>query len=588
MKSVITKCILLITSIFLSSANTFADDKYKISWELENPFKFFTDSNDSNDMKNIYDNVEANSAKNENSKGLAFERALQSNKWKNGKYIKQGWATHFAINKYSNTCWDQKTMSYKDEYIHPYKHNIKFKLNTPNNEMCSWYVDGKKEFSDTLCSQEKIFPLQYTPQSKHIVEAFINDGAQKVSETIIIEDVLIVGLGDSYASGEGNPDIPIKRDNMTPNKDMIWVKNRYLPRKEKDNNATWLDRRAHRSLYSYQFKTALQYALENPQKAVTFVSFSSSGAVADHIMTERKPAVEHLKRIEPRYDENRFVSGVPLVNKEMDRTSYIRQQITLLKNTIGERKADVLLLSIGGNDIGFAKYVMNVMHASPMNIGSKKPTEKTKYKVDSILFDKYYRLDNELKKYLKENDSRRIILTAYPDVLKDENQTLCKGDRREFIVPFGVSEKRKNDINDTEEYLIKPLYEIQKNLAGELGWSFVDGHRVKYDKHGFCAKNFNSSNKANEQFVMPYKLHEDDKKWISFQPEEYKPYASKQRWVNLPVDSILTINRTQNWAGLRTDFGFTDESSGIFHPTAEGLAVEADENLNLIYEKFGK
>ena len=38
------------------------------------------------------------------------------------------------------------------------------------------------------------------------------DGETPIATDIQVKDLLIVGLGDSFASGEGNPDVPVRFD----------------------------------------------------------------------------------------------------------------------------------------------------------------------------------------------------------------------------------------------------------------------------------------------------------------------------------------------------------------------------------------
>ena len=102
-------------------------------------------------------------------------------------------------------------------------------------------------------------------------------------------------MGDSFASGEGNPDVPVRfsPDRTTdygfgPNNTPL---SGYPARigdwkdigdgKFIEENARWQDQACHRSLYSHQLRAALQLAIEDPHRAVTFVGFACSGAETD-------------------------------------------------------------------------------------------------------------------------------------------------------------------------------------------------------------------------------------------------------------------------------------------------------------------
>jgi len=125
------KNIFIVLMILVISVN--AKDNYQIQWEPENPFRFFKDKNIYWEMRKLYKNIKLNDNKYENSKGLAFERALQSNQWRIGKdYPKNGWAAYFGEDWNRKTYWNQNKMLYGNDnnkdcknYIDPKSHNIK-------------------------------------------------------------------------------------------------------------------------------------------------------------------------------------------------------------------------------------------------------------------------------------------------------------------------------------------------------------------------------------------------------------------------------------------------------------------------------
>ena len=102
-----------------------------------------------------------------------------------------------------------------------------------------------------------------------------------------ITDLFIVGMGDSFASGEGNPDVPVR---FSPDRaaDYDATLAGYPARigdwraigdkKFIEENARWQDQACHRSLYSHQLRAALQIAVEDPHRAVTYVGVACSGA----------------------------------------------------------------------------------------------------------------------------------------------------------------------------------------------------------------------------------------------------------------------------------------------------------------------
>ena len=74
--------------------------------------------------------------------------------------------------------------------------------------------------------------------------------------------------------------------------------------------------------------------------------------------------------------------------------------------------------------------------------------------------------------------------------------------------------------------------------------------------------------------------------WAPFNPADFKPYASRQRWFRTPNDAYLTAHFHATGTVLRQALSFNRLSwfqvllaatySGAFHPTAEGQAAIAD------------
>ncbi|MES9831144.1 MAG: hypothetical protein ABW139_02785 [Candidatus Thiodiazotropha sp. DIVDIV] len=594
----ITLSFIVLIKVFLS-VNVFASEKLEIQWELDNPFRFFTNPKITSDIRKHYISII-----NENNKGLSLERKLQD-EWftydENGdkqRFPTSGWAASIASDNYKDTCWNTRTNLYNldnklcENYINPKSHLINVWLNGGvKGDSCKWSYNLKNksiEIKEVDCT--KPIPID-VPYEGTVGSLYVNVSVNRnpsLTEKIEIKDIFVVGLGDSYGSGEGNPDIPVTFYNQRDNEDRLVVNNVILPRKDYINekkkymSATWMDRRCHRSLYSYQFKTALQLALDNPKQAVTFISFSCTGATTDNILSKPKSAAEYFNPIQPEYVSDTSKSP-DAYHKLVDRKISVLPQLELLDMTLGKsaRKIDILLLSTGGNDIGFAYYVLNVAAKNRfLRLPVKVPTQDTINDVYSIIDNNYRSFDKAIRKYLKNSDSKRIFLTAYPNILRDEHGKLCEGDNEIFDIPFGSIQHRKQRIRNTETNLLIPFYEIQKKTAHDLDWHLVDKHRDLYLKHGFCSKDHGLI--GNEQFIIPHKNNITDDWYPDFSQHTYRAYRKKQRWIQIPVDSVLMINRTQRtWLG-DFDLFFSDETSGIMHPSADGLSTTANANVEAI------
>ena len=137
--------------------------------------------------------------------------------------------------------------------------------------------------------------------------------------------------------------------------------------------------------------------------------------------------------------------------------------------------------------------------------------------------------------------------------------------------------------------------EVRKAMAASanLGWTYVDGFRADFRRHGLCASNGGG---AAEHLGFP-RLREGV--WTPFKPTQYQPYTPRQRWFRTPNDAFLAVNMhaeqisnfgancsplysgafkllaRRQWKPFQVFLAST--FGGAFHPTAEGQARIADE-----------
>jgi hypothetical protein len=190
--------------------------------------------------------------------------------------------------------------------------------------------------------------------------------------------------------------------------------------------------------------------------------------------------------------------------------------------------------------------------------------------------------------------ARRILLTPYPDIFRDQNGNTCRADRKEFDTPFGTDKERAARIDQLLLHIIPTLNDVQlRQVPAQLGWTVVtDKNMSRYSTHGFCAQNDQSLSETAEKFEMPMCSPKSKCKkgeWSSFRPRDYSAYETRGRWIRLPVDAKLTTDKVRIIANrIRVDMGFEDDSSNIMHPTSEGHAVTADANFEMIRKVEGK
>lgn len=127
------------------------------------------------------------------------------------------------------------------------------------------------------------------------------DAKPAATGQVLLKDYLIVGLGDSNGSGEGNP------------------------------GSFYYDR-CNRGTASYQFQTALYVEQQDPRSSVSFIHASCSGARIEHLV-------------------DRGYAGTRPANPPLD--PQIEQVSFLLSQTTPRRSIDAVLLSVGVNDLSF-------------------------------------------------------------------------------------------------------------------------------------------------------------------------------------------------------------------------------------------
>ena len=201
----------------------------------------------------------------------------------------------------------------KESYLTPIDHPIVVRLSgpVPVGATCAWsFDDGDGPQASTFdCTEPINSRVRYGRTTVASVDVSSSDGSQRVSTEIAVRDIFVAGLGDSIASGEGNPDRPIAladegfcfrsylgtaaaqyyrpsragykggRACEAPDLLPVWQR----------QSALWFNSACHRSLYSYQTRTALALAVQYPHIAVTYLPLACTGAtIADGLFGSQR------------------------------------------------------------------------------------------------------------------------------------------------------------------------------------------------------------------------------------------------------------------------------------------------------------
>ncbi|MGB3051249.1 MAG: PKD domain-containing protein [Polyangiales bacterium] len=362
----------------------------------------------------------------------------------------------------------------------------------------TWSIDGEQVGVETRCSG---FEYELPTEGEYSVSLVVEDSSGEEleqTEVIVVRDLLIFGLGDSYGSGEGSPDV----------------------QELDEGGVQWQNRRCHRSAQSGQVRAAQRIEDADPHTSVTFVHLACSGGRIHRAL------LEPYDGIEP--------DGDPLP-----------PQIDRVAQLAGDDEIDGLFVSIGGNDINFSSVVEACILGEVCHLGNpmidsllestaslacgfagsfedecKSYLDPDEINLDSLdartIFDigskaEYVDdldvhqdgLDDLPTNYddlgqaivgLLGMDPARVYLTEIPDVTRDEFGDLCAWPT-EIPGPFEIARiaaqqvpgVTKTEMEWASNYVLTELRSAMRAAANKNGWQFVEGVDSRFAGHGYCS-----------------------------------------------------------------------------------------------------
>ncbi len=582
----------------------------EIDWRLENSFRFFTDPKLTETHRATFESLTEDERR---EPILSAERALSE------RHGRDGWAAAML----DQTCWDpnrnRHTCAATPDYLHPRQHRIIAQIKgvpDPARVDCTWSTAPRRGRNTALtvpCDVSVKLDIPYPSGA----DVSVQIGGREIAKTLVaIEDVLVVGIGDSFGSGEGNPDVPVrlskgraadygdprKQPELTGYPTRVGDWRTIGDKLFTDANPRWLDQACHRSLYSHQLRVALQLAIENPKRAVTYASFACSGAeivrglflrYRGHEWVPTPPDLSQISAIaqEQCGPSNARDYDLPEAYHIGGKIPDLQGGLVLRKcDQEKSRRIDLLLVSIGGNDVGFSRLVANAVLADASTlrqlggwIGQVHGYAAAEAQL-ATLDDRYKSLNRALHNILhipwKEKD--RIVLVSYPALtLLDDGRSVCPDSRAGMTVAadFALSESKARDSMSAAQRLDR----IMQTSSYQHGWTYVDAHRKRFNGRSICAGWIRDAISTAEDLRLPRKINGT---WQPYNPADWRPYASRQRWFRTPNDAFLTghfhvsqsilqkaiPSKTMSWFQVL----LASLYSGAFHPTAEGQAAIAD------------
>jgi hypothetical protein len=678
-----------------------------VTWEVENRFRFYREPAVFQYYAKIAERTHKIIGGDFNKWILATERELQRLYYRDTERktmfpgIKRpdepdndwnGWASLTR----NMTCRDRSEfdlIEFPDcpDYVAPVSHTVLLKADgAASGAMCNWFIEvirtkrtddkeylwqrSRKRNEDLSgtprpCNEAPRADVPWSKDGSAYAKVSVAPvGGQRIEPiTIRVIDLLVIGMGDSFAAGVGNPDKPANisqqqgyglkypegsggfisaRPNIGDDDNRPVATERF-----RQAQSEWQDIRCFRSQYGPQFRAALHLSVLSKHVAVTFLDLACSGSrIMEGLLNE--------KRLDRGYR-----TGTPWPKSQIGLTSRMLcagkatrtvgsqlkaaataagcrnlkpNQICEYGNGDGEdaevlslyqnddidetsmeicgangkqrfvREIDAILLSIGGNDIGFAPMVADVIiddesaaekfirrlgkrngdiHSGEIGL-RRLALLKSKYDVlDRVLTDR-----NILP--LRDGPKKPIFLTAYPLPLDDAKGRLCgdhKDNLRDTNDALNISDVFSNfsrsDINVKDRRNETPLARLRSvmktacalNLR-RFAWFDGGGDAASIvanltDKAtGVCRDdtgNASPTSGAKEknfgwQYIGEIITHSRNHGFCAahgdetlgmprttasstsarWQPDldNMRPYAQRQRWVRTPNDAYVVTN----------------------------------------------
>jgi lysophospholipase L1-like esterase len=588
------------------------DAPMQISWEVRNRFRLFREERD---FLLHSDSAQGRSI-------LASEQALELQS--DGRGWARNTVNRLCIDLAGRVSEPCSRDGVKESYLTPVDHPVIVRLTgqIPVGATCAWSLDdgGGPRQSTFDCAEPVNFRARYGRPTVATVEVSSGSEApQRVATEIVVRDIFIAGLGDSIASGEGNPDRPIAlsdegfcfrsylgsagaqyyrpsragykggRACEAPDTLQAWQR----------QSALWFNSACHRSLYSYQTRTALALAVQYPHIAVTYLPLACTGATIPDGLFGGQRAREC-----PPTKSGGTCQGT--VNAQL---AELREAVAAAKKRQPDRKLDLILLSIGANDINFSGLVADVIVDTPTEralfrrSGVMGSVEDSRAAVARELPQSFVRLREALKPLV--GDMSHVVYVSYANPTLANGGAPCPGGRAGFDIhpSFNAEPQRLAYVSNyvENEFLpqLKALALCQSGVLcrdpGGDRMSFVDAHQAAFADHGFCARAENDPEFDRACFSAKGESFDPDIVTAANQPMrcgrsagEYRAYLPRARWIRDANDSYFAaMTYPQGLPSSNQPADIHDATWGILsalyggavHPSAEGHAAMADAAL---------
>jgi len=582
--------------------------------------------------------------------------------------------------RYSPVCERKYSWgSAKEDYILPDAHTVQIQIapdqltGVAGDCLWSWQPrkpGGKPETKKLACKDKLTIarvPYALDRASSGVsVAVKLPDGRELVDRDVVVEDLFIVALGDSFASGESNPDRPVQfsatremvydpkmlRDEVASTRGVEPVEGamgfglasaedqfnpKVLPKRYMDDEAAdriykpnspefqaafdkaaakWLSRDCHRSQYGYPFRVGIELALENRHRSITFASFTCSGAEISQGLFGEMDAREGFSdpagaKVRAQFDQLSDLLCRGGASARTQAASYTLPDFTFGSTQISTRRIseqwcppqlrkrpiDLVMMSIGGNDVGFGALAAYAMTESAADFAPIATWVGSSIRFGPQVARAYLGALDQRMKAVKDALAdgfgvapARVLQSSYEPIQFDETGALCGSQPTLGMDVHPGLKLDRGRLAETAEFLHELLDRLEcisstkgKSCPAGLatgagtGFTLVTDHIPEFTKRGMCARDPKRAFADGIDMRVP-RVPVGGQDFKPYSPAATLTYEHRWRLFRSPNDAFLAANTHREGTAVidLLQPAYAGLYSGAIHPTAEGHAIVAD------------
>jgi hypothetical protein len=572
--------------------------------------------------------------------------------------------------------------SAKEDYILPEAHTVQIQIaadhlaGVTGDCIWSWQArkpGGKPETKKLACKDKLTIarvPFSLDRASSGVsVAVKLPDGRELSERDVVVEDLFIVAMGDSFASGESNPDRPVQ---FSATRQMVYdpkmvrdevasrdldkkpalggmekgfglasaedqfnpkvLPKRYMDDEVADRNykanspefqaafdkaaAKWLSGDCHRSQYGYPFRVGIELALENRHRSITFASFTCSGAEISQGLFGEMDAREGFSdpagaKVRAQFDQLSDLICRGGASARTQAASYTLPDFTFGNPQINTRRVskmwcppqlrkrpvDLLMMSIGGNDVGFGALAAYAMTESASDFAPIAGWVGSSIRFSPQVARSYLSVLDVRMKAVKDALADgfgiapgRVLQSSYEPIQYDETGGLCGSQPALGMDVHPGLKLDRGRLQETADFLHELLTKLEcisstkghscpANLATGTGTGFtlVTDHIPEFTKRGMCARDPRRALADGIEMRVP-RVPLNGSEFKPYSPAATLTYAHHWRLFRSPNDAFMAANTHREGTAVidLLQPAYAGLYSGAIHPTAEAHSIVAD------------